>query len=77
MDKLKRLLKRYEPSPLTHCSDGENEAMEQGSKILGGKAVVTLAAKTREAMIFLPHCPVPSTIQGILAMTNRTVVVFS
>lgn len=72
-----KALNRYEPSPLTHYSDGENEAMDQGSKISGGKAVVTLTSKTIKAMIFLPLCPVPSPIQGILAMTNRTVVVFS
>ena len=72
-----KALTRYESSPLTHCSDGENEAMDQGSKVLGGKAVLTLTSKTIEAMIFLPHYPVSSPIQGILAMTIRTVVVFS
>lgn len=59
-----KALDNYQSSPLTHCSGGENEAMDQGSKILGGKAVVILT------LIFLLHCPVSSPIQGILAMTN-------
>lgn len=62
---VEKALNRYESSLLTHCSDGENEAMDQGSKILGGKAVATLTSKTIEALIFPPHCPVPSPIQGI------------
>lgn len=52
-----KALNRYESSLLTHCSDGENEAMDQGSKILGGKAVVTLTSKTIEVLIFPPHYP--------------------
>lgn len=53
-EQIGKALNRYESSPLTHCSGGENEAMDQGSKILGGKAVLTLTSKTTEAMIFLP-----------------------
>jgi hypothetical protein len=47
----------------------------KGGRSYGGKAMVILTSNTIEPMTFLLHCPVPSPVQGILAMTNQAVEV--